>query len=79
MKKTMEMVLKENKENTREKIQAKKRALKRHQIKENILFGIVAIFIIITTCILLNSLNETNYKRCMEKNNNTDFCQSVYE
>lgn len=79
MKKTMEMVLKNNKENTREKIQSKKRALKRQKTKENLLFGFVAMFIIITTCILLNNLNNTNYKNCMEQNNNADFCQSVYE
>lgn len=79
MKKTMEMMFKENKENTREKIQAKKRALKRHQIKENILFTIIAIFILTITCLLLNSLNENSYKNCMEKNNNDNFCQAVYE
>jgi Trk-type K+ transport system membrane component len=79
MEKTMEMMFKENKERTREMIQSRKRAIKREQAKENILFTIIAIFILTITCLLLNSLNENSYKNCMEKNNNDNFCQAVYE
>lgn len=79
MEKTMEMMLKENKERTREMIQSRERAIKREQIKENILFGFIATFIMVITFMLLNSLNNTSYKKCMEKNNNVSICQEVFE
>lgn len=78
--------LKENQERTRyrdnlrkEKARQEKARQERQNKKEFILFIFISIFILTITSIYLYNLNDSNYKNCMEKNNNKNMCMEVYE
>ena len=63
-KKSLEEVLKENKKTYRERLEEQRKQAHKENIKETILFWFVAMFIIISTIIMLNNLNSKDISRC---------------
>ena len=74
-------VLKENQKRTRyqERIRKEKARQERQNKKEFILFIFISIFILTITSICIYNIDNSNYKKCMNKNNNESMCERVYE
>ena len=84
MEKSMQEVLKENRENTRYQrcLIEKARLERRKQLKENALTIFIISFIMFATITLMinvgNSRQEA-YDRCIERGHNSNYCSVVFE
>lgn len=74
-------VLKENQERSRYQNYLRKeiKRQERQNKKEFILFIFISIFILTITSIYIYNLDNSNYKKCMKKNNNDNICMGVFE
>lgn len=73
--------LKENRERSiyQSNLRKEKARQERQNKKEFILFIFISIFILTITSIYIYNIDNSNYKNCMEKNNNSNMCMGVYE
>lgn len=73
--KTMQEVLRENKENYRRKLEQQRKQAKIENIKEWILFSIIATFILTISFILLNNMTEKNINNCQLLGYDKNVCE----
>lgn len=73
--KTLQEVLKENKENFRKKLELQREKDKKEQIKENILFLLIAFFIMIITIVNLININNNFMNDCMSAGHSQQYCE----
>lgn len=76
---TMEERFKLNQIKMRNRRQEQLKRLKREERKENILFGIVAGFIIIATMMLLMNMNNDFVNDCVKAGNTKQYCEKGLE
>ena len=69
--------LKENRTRYQDKL--RKARQEKQNKREFILFMFISMFILIITSIYIYNIDNSNYKNCMEKNNNENMCMEVYE
>ena len=72
--KTLQEVLKENKENYRKRLEQQRKQAKKENIKEWVLFSIIASFILFISFSLLNNMNEKNMNNCMALGYSENVC-----
>ena len=61
--------------NVRNRLEEQRRRNKKAQIKENVLFGIVAGFILVATCMLLANMNNKQMNDCMNAGHSVSYCE----
>lgn len=71
----MENMFKENQIRMRNRRIEQQRKIKKEQIKENVLFTIIAGFILVATFMLLGNLNNKTVNDCMNAGNNRSYCE----
>ena len=84
MEKSMQEVLKENRENTRYQrcLIEKARLERRKQLKENALTIFIISFIIFATITLMVNNNKAQneaYNECIKKGHNSNYCSVVFK
>lgn len=72
-------VLKENRERYQNNLKKEIKRQERQNKKEFILFIFISLFILVISSIYIYNSDNSNYKNCMEKNNNENICMGVYE
>lgn len=74
-----DQVLKDNRTRYQENLRKEIKRQERQNKKEFILFVFISVFILVISIICLYNLDNSNYKNCMKKNNNSKMCVGVYE